>query len=254
MEGRRRALALNRRNEFLEDERATLEALWPHLALAQRRHDAGLRAREPELADGIPAAGAVLLIDGNGAVSLCTEQARTWLAEYFTALPRGKRVALPPALAAWASERLRSEAQGRRLRQPRPDPFIVARGERYLVASLVVDHGKAQHLMRLEETELNAPPASLADLGLTPREGEVLAWVAQGKTNREVGLILGASARTVQKHLEHVFQKIGVESRTAAILRAWAAARAAALERERYSSQQSMLNSETMRPSSSVER
>jgi DNA-binding CsgD family transcriptional regulator len=50
----------------------------------------------------------------------------------------------------------------------------------------------------------------------------VLSWVAQGKTNREIGMILGSSARTVQKHLEHVFQKVGVESRTAAILKAWA--------------------------------
>ncbi|MGZ5111585.1 MAG: response regulator transcription factor [Usitatibacter sp.] len=49
--------------------------------------------------------------------------------------------------------------------------------------------------------------------------------MAQGKTNREVGMILGSSARTVQKHLEHVFEKIGVESRTAAILKAWQAGR-----------------------------
>ncbi|HEX7466197.1 MAG TPA: helix-turn-helix transcriptional regulator, partial [Usitatibacter sp.] len=68
-------------------------------------------------------------------------------------------------------------------------------------------------------------PASLEALGITPREAEVLCWVAQGKTNREIGMILGSSARTVQKHLEHVFQKIGVESRTAAILKAWQAGR-----------------------------
>jgi DNA-binding CsgD family transcriptional regulator len=56
-----------------------------------------------------------------------------------------------------------------------------------------------------------------------------MSWVAQGKTNREVGLILGSSARTVQKHLEHIFQKLGVESRTAAILRAWQSARFGAI-------------------------
>jgi DNA-binding CsgD family transcriptional regulator len=61
------------------------------------------------------------------------------------------------------------------------------------------------------------------------REAEVLARVAQGKTNREIGLILGTSDRTVQKHLEHVFQKMGVETRTAATLRAWQVGRHAML-------------------------
>jgi len=51
---------------------------------------------------------------------------------------------------------------------------------------------------------------------LTPRETEVLSWVAKGKTNRDVADILGMSARTVSKHLEHVFEKLGVETRAAA--------------------------------------
>lgn len=61
----------------------------------------------------------------------------------------------------------------------------------------------------------------LRNEGLTRRETEVLAWVAQGKTNCEVATILGASPRTVQKHLEHIFQKLGVETRTAAAVWAW---------------------------------
>jgi len=55
---------------------------------------------------------------------------------------------------------------------------------------------------------------------LTPREREVLGWVVQGKTNQEIGIILGTSWRTVRNHLEHVFAKLGVESRTAAAVRA----------------------------------
>jgi DNA-binding NarL/FixJ family response regulator len=51
---------------------------------------------------------------------------------------------------------------------------------------------------------------------LTAREAEVLYWVVQGKTNRDIGEILGTSPRTVHKHLEHVFEKLGVETRTAA--------------------------------------
>ena len=57
----------------------------------------------------------------------------------------------------------------------------------------------------------------LARSGLSKRESEVLNWVAQGKTNRKIGSILEISPRTVSKHLEHIFYKLGVESRTAAM-------------------------------------
>jgi DNA-binding CsgD family transcriptional regulator len=52
----------------------------------------------------------------------------------------------------------------------------------------------------------------------------VLAWVAQGKTNAEIAVILGMRPRTVHKHLDHIFGKLGVENRTAAAARALASA------------------------------
>ena len=51
---------------------------------------------------------------------------------------------------------------------------------------------------------------------LSPREAEVLGWVAEGKTNGEIGTILRISHRTVGKHLERIYRKLGVETRTAA--------------------------------------
>ena len=57
-------------------------------------------------------------------------------------------------------------------------------------------------------------------LGLTPRVAEVLLWVAQGKTNPEIATILGISEQTVKKHMMEVLQVLGVETRTAATLRA----------------------------------
>ncbi|MBI1840059.1 MAG: response regulator transcription factor [Verrucomicrobia bacterium] len=60
----------------------------------------------------------------------------------------------------------------------------------------------------------------LEALGLTPRESEVLLWLAQGKSNPDIAIILGAAEGTVKKHLEHIFQKLSVESRNAASLRA----------------------------------
>lgn len=57
-------------------------------------------------------------------------------------------------------------------------------------------------------------------LGLTPREAEVLLWVAQGKSNGDIAGILSTGESTVKKHLEHVFEKLGVENRGAASLAA----------------------------------
>ncbi|HEX5355376.1 MAG TPA: DNA-binding response regulator [Aquabacterium sp.] len=56
----------------------------------------------------------------------------------------------------------------------------------------------------------------LNEAALTPRETEVLGWLAKGKTNRDIADILGMSHRTVNKHLEHIFEKLGVETRAAA--------------------------------------
>jgi DNA-binding CsgD family transcriptional regulator len=59
-------------------------------------------------------------------------------------------------------------------------------------------------------------PRELISLGLTKREAEVLAWVARGKGNYEIGVILGTRRRTISKHVEHILSKLNVENRTAA--------------------------------------
>ena len=51
---------------------------------------------------------------------------------------------------------------------------------------------------------------------VTSREAEVLLWIARGKSNRDIGEILGLSPRTVNKHLETVYEKLGVENRASA--------------------------------------
>lgn len=56
-----------------------------------------------------------------------------------------------------------------------------------------------------------------ARANLTQREAEALSWLAKGKTNRDIADILGMSPRTVNKHLEHIYEKLGVETRTAAV-------------------------------------
>ena len=63
----------------------------------------------------------------------------------------------------------------------------------------------------------------LGSLGLTPREAEVLNWIAQGKSNYEIGVILTACTGTICKHVEHILAKLNVENRTAAAVMALAA-------------------------------
>lgn len=75
-----------------------------------------------------------------------------------------------------------------------------------------------EHLLRLVDLKSNEDTIQRLReaFSVTGREADVLLWIANGKTNREIGLILNMSPRTVNKHLEQVFRKLGVENRTAA--------------------------------------
>ena len=72
----------------------------------------------------------------------------------------------------------------------------------------------------MEKQTLPFSAGTLKALGLTRREAEILIWIARGKTNNEVAALLYISPLTVKKHLEHIYQKLGVESRTEAVSRA----------------------------------
>jgi DNA-binding NarL/FixJ family response regulator len=77
--------------------------------------------------------------------------------------------------------------------------------------------GTNEFLLRLAKDSGSETPAEFSsELGLTMREGEVLSWLSKGKTNRDIAQILGLSPRTVDKHLEQIYSKLGVENRTAA--------------------------------------
>ncbi len=65
----------------------------------------------------------------------------------------------------------------------------------------------------------SVPASDVSPPGLTLREGEVMHWLACGKTDAEIAALLSISPRTVQKHLEHIYVKLGVETRTAAVMR-----------------------------------
>jgi DNA-binding NarL/FixJ family response regulator len=95
----------------------------------------------------------------------------------------------------------------------------IAVGEVRFKAVLIGDGAPGEHLFRLSDTASPSDATRLQGaLGLTAREAEVLLWIAQGKSNRDVAAILDCSPRTVNKHLEQIYGKLGVDNRTAAAM------------------------------------
>lgn len=95
--------------------------------------------------------------------------------------------------------------------------WAVNQGGRRLSFTLHQPTGEDEWLLVMQESSDQAAMDALSqEFKLTTREGEVLYWVVKGKTNRDIGDILGSSPATVKKQLEHIFAKLGVETRTAA--------------------------------------
>ncbi len=143
----------------------------------------------------------VLLVDRHGRIAWRSPQAVRWLRQAVSL--QDDEV----ALRAWLQ---RAVQQGQALAP-------LTEGQQ-LQARCLGPGGPGEVLVLLRPVAAQADAAHkrLADAALTPRETEVLSWLAKGKTNRDIADILGMSPRTVSKHLEHIFEKLGVETRTAA--------------------------------------
>ncbi|ANY15653.1 LuxR family transcriptional regulator [Bordetella pseudohinzii] len=150
------------------------------------------------------AARAVVALDARGAPVWRTGKARLWLAAYFDCAEDAQE--LPTPLAGWIARNLASGAAAA--------PLVVDKAHGRLTLSLSAARGET--LLLLEESARGEADGLAGAYGLTPREGDVLQWLAKGKTNRDIADILGMSPRTVNKHLEHIFVKLGVETRAAA--------------------------------------
>jgi DNA-binding NarL/FixJ family response regulator len=97
------------------------------------------------------------------------------------------------------------------------DRVIVAAAGATIQASLIGEAGSGEFLLHLSDgAAANDHTLLKQKLELTAREAEVLLWTAQGKSNRDIAEILDCSPRTVNKHLEQIYSKLGVENRTAA--------------------------------------
>lgn len=124
----------------------------------------------------------------------------------------GHATHLNEAIGDWLSAQAVLRATG-----GQAQTLTLARGGKRLAFALHEATGDDEWLVVLSESSDEATLEALAmAFKLTAREAEALYWVVKGKTNRDIGDILGLSPRTVHKHLEHVFAKLGVETRTAA--------------------------------------
>ena len=124
----------------------------------------------------------------------------------------------PASLCDWVRERV--TRAGDALALEGADTWTCVTGTQRLHCSLHPASAEDEWLLVLTESNNGAAIEALSlQFRLTAREAEVLYWVAHGKTNRDIGDILGTRPKTITKHLEHVFEKLGVETRTAAAAR-----------------------------------
>lgn len=165
------------------------------LATHVRNAQAARMAREAVDVAGL---GTVVL-DSRGRIAWRSPQAMRWLESAFGQLGNQKA-------QAW----LQIAQQDKDISTLMPD-------HSRLVARHMGQSGFSESMLLLHVVPVQAPnSARQPDVPLTPRETEVLSWLAKGKTNRDIADILGMSHRTVNKHLEHIFEKLGVETRSAA--------------------------------------
>jgi len=169
-------------------------------------------ARQTQSAQvALDAAGRFLLSASlDGRVLWSTPQATQLLVGVLPTTP-GEGFVLPPHVRDWLHRALPGATA--------PDAVAVTdgRSDRRLNLSYVGQIGAQEVLLRIMDDSPRKDEDVLRKaLGVTHREAEVLAWIAKGKPNRDIAEILGLSPRTVNKHLEQIYSKLGVENRAAA--------------------------------------
>lgn len=161
----------------------------------------------------LDAAGRHLLaVRATGAIHWSTPQA-TRLINAATGRDDGLEI-VPQHIAEWLAKRATDAL--------RDAPLTIQQADRAtLQLTFLGAMGPDEHLFRLTAaSDKSADEMLRQHFSLTVRESEVLLWIAKGKSNRDIGDILGLSARTVNKHLEQIYVKLGVENRASAAVKA----------------------------------
>lgn len=205
--------------KFTEEDRLVLTLLAPHIEQARLmiQRVAEMRDEIGALADALQARkDGVILLGPNRRARLITERARHYVEKYFGKMGAGDQ--LPDVLDAWVRKQENLSQQDSVAMPQKPLTLNLERSQ--LKVTYLVHGGRS--VLILSEKTIGL---SFGVFGLTQRESEVLWWVSRGKSNKEIGTILNTSPRTVNTHLDHIFQKLGVENRTAAAAMALSAAR-----------------------------
>lgn len=178
------------------------------IAFAQAAHQAG----RLELSASSASAKAILLDNAGRPTQLAPEAVRL-IERYF---PKSLKPAsqLPAPVTRWLRATL-SALRSDLVVTPPPQPLVVRSENSRLTIRFQPQSTQAARLILSEEHALT-PLVLTQSLNLTPRQGEVLHWLTEGKSNPEIALILGTSPRTIHKHVEHLFDKLGVSTRQAA--------------------------------------
>jgi DNA-binding CsgD family transcriptional regulator len=155
---------------------------------------------------------AIAITPQNGKIVWQTPLAREWMQRYFINDFKEPQPQTPAQILSWIKSLIDSGVA-----QEKINPLVIIQARGRLIFLPADIQSEEQWIILLREESDKAQIEGLMRLfNLTIRESEVLYWVTKGKTSRDIGDILGASPRTVNKHLEHVFVKLGVETRTAA--------------------------------------
>ena len=150
----------------------------------------------------------LLAVNRRGEILWATPQAQKLLNEHLIAGIDDTQL-LPPVMLQWLEQMQETGIK--------PAPSAPFPASNLLRLNYMGKAGPDEFLLRLAKDSSATVPAEFnRELGLTAREGEVLSWLSKGKSNRDIAQILGLSPRTVDKHLEQIYAKLGVENRTAA--------------------------------------
>ena len=152
----------------------------------------------------------LLAVNGVGKIMWATPQAQKLLSDALSP-DSDDDVVLPQPIPQWLDQARKGKAGSKAA------IMTALPGNEQLRLQYMGRLGSNEFLLRLAKDSGTETPAEFSsELGLTTREGEVLSWLSKGKTNRDIAQILGLSPRTVDKHLEQIYSKLGVENRTAA--------------------------------------
>ncbi len=186
------------------DPEELIARLRVHISNARNSHSAHV---------ALDAAGRFLIsVDLSGAICWATPQAIALIGGIEAG--EGEFVGqLPKDAVEW----LRSYLMDTGRAPPKDNDFVATLTGLSLTFSYAGQISSGEHLLRVAETADGNPSDILRrSFDLTERESEVLTWIANGKSNKEIAAILDMSPRTVNKHLDRIFGKLGVENRTSA--------------------------------------